>query len=172
MDAPIIIAGSGRSGTTWVQDVLAIANDRDTVFEPLHPAGAKKARPFSYKYHDPSEKVDDLYRFINTALKGEMRTLWAVYRIRPDKFNPIKHKPKYVIAHFRKFLTHLRKYKLPSGQRALVVKFIRANLLLPWMSQNFNSPMVLLLRHPCAVIASRLSIPDRDWDAQVAIDRY
>ena len=92
MDAPIIIAGSGRSGTTWVQDVLAIANDRDTVFEPLHPAGAKKARPFSYKYHDPSEKVDDLYRFINTALKGEMRTLWAVYRIRPDKFNPIKHK--------------------------------------------------------------------------------
>jgi len=32
-----LIAGSGRSGTTWVLDALADANDLRPVFEPLHP---------------------------------------------------------------------------------------------------------------------------------------
>jgi hypothetical protein len=34
---PRVVAGYGRSGTTWVQDVLAISNELRPVFEPLHP---------------------------------------------------------------------------------------------------------------------------------------
>jgi hypothetical protein len=39
----------------------------------------------------------------------------------------------------------------------LIVKFIRGNLLLPWLVERFELPKpVLLVRHPCAVVASML----------------
>jgi hypothetical protein len=47
--------------------------------------------------------------------------------------------------------------------RRRLIKDIRANLLLGWMRENFpGMPIVLLLRHPCAVAASRLALGWRD----------
>ena len=37
MNDLLIIAGSGRSGTTWVLDAVAEANQLRTKFEPLGP---------------------------------------------------------------------------------------------------------------------------------------
>jgi hypothetical protein len=47
--------------------------------------------------------------------------------------------------------------------RFLVVKFVRATRLLPWLCRNFQvrAPM-LLMRHPCAVVASQVR-SDTDW---------
>lgn len=39
----------------------------------------------------------------------------------------------------------------------LIIKFVRANRLLPWIRHRFEAPPILLLRHPCAVIASQLN---------------
>ena len=36
------------------------------------------------------------------------------------------------------------------------MKIIRGNLLLAWLVRNFEFPVLYLLRHPCAVVASRL----------------
>jgi hypothetical protein len=45
--------------------------------------------------------------------------------------------------------------------RRRLVKEIRANLLLRWLFQHFpGMPLILLLRHPCAVVAARLRV---DW---------
>ena len=38
-----------------------------------------------------------------------------------------------------------------------VIKEIRANLMLDWLSSRTNARIVYVIRHPCAVIASRLS---------------
>jgi hypothetical protein len=39
----------------------------------------------------------------------------------------------------------------------LIVKFVRANRLLPWLCERFELPApILLFRHPCAVVASQL----------------
>jgi hypothetical protein len=45
----------------------------------------------------------------------------------------------------------------------MIIKFVRANRLLPWICKTFRlrSP-ILLIRHPCAVIASQLKSP-QDW---------
>ena len=45
----------------------------------------------------------------------------------------------------------------------MIIKFVRANRLLPWICQTFQlrSP-ILLIRHPCAVIASQLK-SQLDW---------
>jgi hypothetical protein len=53
-----IIAGSGRSGTTWVLDALAEANALRPVFEPLHPLAIPQARPFAYRYYRPLPITD------------------------------------------------------------------------------------------------------------------
>ena len=37
-----------------------------------------------------------------------------------------------------------------------IVKMIRGNLLLAWLVKNFELPVLYLVRHPCAVVASRL----------------
>jgi hypothetical protein len=43
--------------------------------------------------------------------------------------------------------------------KARIVKDIRANLLLKWINHQFpNLPLILLLRHPCAVVLSRMEL--------------
>ena len=49
-DNPLIIAGSGRSGTTWILDVIAESNNLRTVFEPLQPYGVPEAQSYGYRY--------------------------------------------------------------------------------------------------------------------------
>jgi hypothetical protein len=44
-----------------------------------------------------------------------------------------------------------------SGKR-LVVKEIRSNLMIGWLARTFDLRVVLLLRHPCATVASQASL--------------
>ena len=66
----VIIAGSGRSGTTWIQDVLAEANQLRTVFEPLHPQGVSRARGLAYRYIEADEESPDLQHYFDDLLAG------------------------------------------------------------------------------------------------------
>jgi len=55
-----------------------------------------------------------------------------------------------------------REEKWPDGEayksKRLIIKFVRANRLLPWICHRFEVPApILLLRHSCAVIASQLN---------------
>jgi hypothetical protein len=47
--------------------------------------------------------------------------------------------------------------------RRLVVKEIRSNLMLGWLASTFDLRVVLLVRHPCATVASQAS---RGWGTQ------
>ena len=49
-NSPIIIAGSGRGGTTWILDSIAEANNLRTIFEPLNTVFVPAAKPFAYRY--------------------------------------------------------------------------------------------------------------------------
>jgi hypothetical protein len=45
-----------------------------------------------------------------------------------------------------------------------IVKFVRASRLIHWMNEEFPvRGMILLARHPCAVIASQTSYKDQSW---------
>jgi hypothetical protein len=49
----------------------------------------------------------------------------------------------------------------------IVIKEIRANGMLAWLCENFPCQVVYLVRHPCAVIASRIKL---GWDTH--LDAY
>jgi hypothetical protein len=130
----VFLAGSGRSGTTWVSGMINHRNAFRFVFEPFHPGKVGICKNFRRKqYLRPDDRREEYLGPAKTILTGGLRSFWT------DRFNE----------------------KLVARRR--LIKDIRANLLLGWMRANFpGMPIILLLRHPCAVVASRLELGWRD----------
>lgn len=129
-----LVAGSGRSGTTWLSTLINHDNEYRFIFEPFHPAKVAPCEGFLRKQYLRPEDDREMYlAAAEKILSGKVRSRWA------DRFN-------------RKLVARKR-----------LVKDIRANLLLGWLRHNFpGMPTVLLLRHPCAVADSRLRLGWRD----------
>ncbi len=130
----VFLAGSGRSGTTWVSDVINYKNDYRLIFEPFNPNKVQTCKDFKSKQY---LRADDRRKeFLEPAKKivsGAIRNRWT------DRFH-------------KTFLARRR-----------LIKDIRANLLLRWLHANFpEMPIVLLLRHPYPVVESRLRMDWRD----------
>lgn len=130
----IFLAGSGRSGTTWLSEIINYRNEYRYIFEPFYPDKVGLCKNFRRKqYLRPEDTREKYLGPARTILSGSLRNTWA------DRFN-------------RKHVARRR-----------LIKDIRANLLLGWMRANFpQMPQILLLRHPCAVTNSRLELGWRD----------
>jgi hypothetical protein len=132
--ASVFLAGSGRAGTTWVSDIINYRGEYRYVFEPFHPGRVDAFKNFrSKQYLRPDDRRVEYLGPARKVLTGGLRSRWT------DRFH-------------RKFVARRR-----------LIKDIRANLLLGWMRANFpGMPIILLLRHPCAVVASRLALGWKD----------
>lgn len=133
----IFLAGSGRSGTTWVSDIINYRREYRYIFEPFHPEKVSACRIFGMKrYIQPGGGSGEQLRTARRVLSGALRSRWS------DRF------------HTRVLI------------RQRLVKDIRANLMLGWLKSQFpEMPLVLLLRHPCAVAYSQMKLgwrPDLD----------
>ncbi len=122
----ILVAGTARSGTTWLGDILAGENGR-ILFEPFHPQKIDALRDLSYfPYLRPDEPNAQLAAYGRQVFSGTVRHPWIdreIGQLRPT---------------FR------------------VIKEIRANLFLKWLHVQFPEvPQLLIVRHPCAVALSR-----------------
>ncbi len=126
----IVVAGSGRSGTTWLSNLIAAAPGMQAIFEPLHPHLPQARRLPLPLYLRPDQEDEGVHAFFQAVLAGRVRNWWTDYERQ-----------------------HLFAWRW-------VVKLIRANLMLGWLDQHFACPIVLIVRHPCAVVNSRLS---RGW---------
>ena len=170
---PLVIAGSGRSGTTWVLDSLAQSNGLRTIFEPLNPFEVKDAKPFANIYIDETSENFDLEQFLMNVFSGKINNLWPNTRILPSKlipaFSQIKTSSSVYnqLALYKKFLLRYSNY-FRSRSRYPITKFIRANSILDWMKRKFNARIVFIVRHPVAVAASKIyatsKINGEVWD--------
>ncbi len=130
----VLLAGSGRSGTTWLSDLINHDSGYRRIFEPFHPRKVGHFRAFGSKqYLRPGDRREEFLVPARMALTGALRSGWT------DRGGAAP------------------------GARRRLVKDIRANLLLGWLAENFpGMPIVLLMRHPCAVVSSRLALGWRD----------
>jgi len=135
----ILLAGSARTGTTWISDIINRRNEYRYIFEPFHPNRLDMTRNFKPRqYLRPDDRDPAFLRPAEAILSGRVRSVWT------DKYN-------------RKRLADKR-----------LIKEVRGNLLLGWIHCNFpQTRIVLLLRHPCAVANSQLDL-DWNWHLDLA----
>ncbi|MUL36509.1 sulfotransferase domain-containing protein [Gloeocapsopsis dulcis] len=126
----IFLAGTGRSGTTWVSSIINYNNNYRDIFEPFHPYKVSIFEHFRYRqYLRPDNQQQEFIQPAKAILSGKIKNQWT------DQFN-------------KKVLCQKR-----------MIKDIRANFLLKWLHHNFPEvPIILLFRHPCAVVNSKLQL--------------
>jgi hypothetical protein len=169
------IAGSGRSGTTWVQDALAEANRLRPVFEPLHPYVSSIGNRYAHRALAADDSHPDLVRFLERVGNGGGPKLWTRYRqqwrwlLPPASRFSTKQDAGRFQRHWVKFLRELPRMTRDAMRTEPVFKCIRANLMLPWIAQQLDSRVVLIMRHPAAVVESELR---GGWTAQFALARF
>lgn len=129
----VLIAGSGRSGTTWLAGLVNHDRSYRRVFEPFHPGKVREFGAFrSKQYLRPDDRREEYLGPVRRALAGELGSRWA------DRGGPL-------------------------FARRRLIKEIRGNLLLGWISANFpGMPVILLLRNPRDVVSSRLALGWKD----------
>jgi hypothetical protein len=137
----LLVAGTARSGTTWLAEILASQGRSRIMFEPFHSRLVPGFRGFQYfQYMRPEESNDDLLAYCRQVFSGTIRDRW------------IDREVEHLLPTYR------------------VIKEIRANLFLQWAHRRFPEvPLVLILRHPCAVVASRMQL---GWATDDDIDPF
>ena len=126
----ILVAGTARSGTTWLADLIASQIPSRILFEPFNPELVSDYRCFHYfQYMRPGTEDPEFHAFAEKVFRGEIRNRW-IDRQNERVFSKIR-----------------------------LIKEIRANLALKWLHDHFQEvPIVFIVRHPCAVVCSRMEL--------------
>lgn len=133
---PVLISGFWRSGTTWVQEVLADAIGAKTIFEPLEPSAliplhynAKVQYGAYIPFSEGALQEEDI-AFLVSAAKG---------------ISPARSQFCYLCRNSIK----------EAFRKQVVVKFVRAQYLLSFLSQLYATQKIThISRNPMAVIQS------------------
>ena len=125
-----VLYSSGRSGSTWLFEILGSVPRTRLIFEPFHPKrGLAELAEYRYRYFKPGTHLPVLDETYAAILDGKRTTPW---------YEHLNHPASMVY------------------QRRLV-KLVRANLLFPWLASRYaGQKNVLLLRHPAAVVLSQV----------------
>ena len=126
----IFLAGSARSGTTWLQEIINFNNEYRILFEPFRPEKVELVSQWqNHQYLRVDENSPQFLKPLNKILRGKIKDVWV------DTYNQ----------------------RLFSQKR--IIKTIHANLLLFWIKNHYPEiPIILILRHPCAVANSKINI--------------
>lgn len=162
IDAPnaevsrVWIAGSGRSGTTWLSRMLTSVRGSRLIYEPLHPGHVSLPESLQPPLRDvderpyirPESEAAEWARFIDGLYSGRYQNRWT-------RYSGIKKKS---------LIPQVWMNSLFADK--IVAKSIRSNLMLGWLSRKPNYKVVLLLRHPCATV---LSQQQRNWGVNLPL---
>ena len=126
----VYLAGSRRSGTSWLAEILAGRYRCRFVLEPFRYDRVPGAGWFTYgRYLAPGTPAPEVAAFVERVLSGRVRSVWS------DRENAVRF------------------------ARRRVVKDVWQNPLVPWIAERFPElPVVYLIRHPLAGASSAASM--------------
>ena len=127
----VFLAGCGRSGTTWLGDVLNYRNTFRVMFEPFFPVEVPELAAAGWRAHGYLRPgaTGPCVEAVERILAGRIRNAWI------DQFN-----------------------RRPVASRRLI-KDIRANFMLGWLRARYpDLPIVFLMRHPIPTVFSQLKM--------------
>jgi len=123
----VLLVGSARSGTTWIEEVIHSTSSYRMMFEPFHPDKVDEFRNFlPYQYIRPTDRRPGFVEPVSKGVHGNIRSFWV------DQFNG----------------------RLLFKKR--LIKDVRSLLYLEWLHKMYPAiPMIYLIRHPFSVAMSR-----------------
>ncbi|MCP4397073.1 MAG: sulfotransferase domain-containing protein [bacterium] len=134
----IWLVADGRSGSTWVTNLINYQKRYRIMFEPFHPYFIPQMPERLYfQYFRPNSTPDRFDEFARSVFTGKL----THYRVDGHilESNPLFFK-------------------------GLLIKDIFAHLFLKWGDVHFpDVHKLLLLRHPCAVALSKEKLQHRKW---------
>jgi hypothetical protein len=138
INASRLIIGSGRSGTTWLQEVACETGNLRCIFEPFNATEVKKFSdlpPGTYRHPKATDAF--LKERVQGVLDGTFRSGWSDQLSRP--------------ALLRRF-------------EGRVIKDIRVLTWAGWIAEQFPAvPLVHVIRNPYAALSSARSL---GWPAR------
>ena len=131
-DSLVFVAGTGRSGTTWLASLINADNGGRMIFEPFAPDVGAFGTRVPPQYIRPEDADAALIDNVGAVLLG---------KVAPTRW------------------TSRSNNRLVARRR--IVKDVQSNLRLAWLRHQFPPfPIILILRHPCAVAGSRNRLGD------------
>lgn len=144
------VFASPRGGSTWLAESLKSLTNASLIWEPLFVYQQYKINflnPFAY----PERKESGMgwHQYIPEG------TTW-------------KDAEDFFDALFSKEIINLKLYRFNdlskiSNSSTFIYKFCFGNNVLPWLVDKYDIKPTLLVRHPCAVVASQLNYGAWDW---------
>ncbi len=145
----VLVAGVGRSGTTWLGEVIASATRSREVFEPFlvdpvgrfalasgkhEPCGAKYLPNYSQCILPDLGCASEHYADVEKILDGRVRSWWTEQGMRPGIY------------------------------KRRVIKDIRSNLMLGWLANCWPElKIVYVVRDPISTVTSMLERSSVGW---------
>ena len=139
----VFVSSTGRSGSTWLAEMVVALAGYHVLYEPFHLGSNPVPRRYGFTWNNyvrPGASVPEKEAYVERILNGQELSTRTLNRrvIRPLKL---------------------------LGVRGYIVKSINANMMLAWLSETFPTKTILLIRHPCAVVASQLRAGGWSWRA-------
>jgi hypothetical protein len=132
----VFILGFGRSGTTWLSDIISKSLNGLVLFEPLHPSVDEViSRNFAYSM-EPDHR---LRKFLEVVLTKNVRRDWLLRNHLPDTIQNTSNEIKKEIW---------------DSCKIVGMKFIRANFMIDWFKDNFDCEIIYIKRDIYSVISS------------------
>lgn len=142
----IVISGAPRSGTSWLAEILHTIPRTSILSEPIRADVDPGLRSLGFSgriYIPPEAERPEAEEWMMRLLSGR-------------------------ILNYNTHHTTLREIMRCKHH---IIKFISANRLLRWMAERFPiRPPILLIRHPCAVVASQMRYEGWKNDMCVQVD--
>ena len=130
----IVVACTGRGGSTWLAQIIASLPRHHLLWEQLHWRTNPRCQKYGFGepiYLTAERATREQEQFVRQILTGQ--TL-------PSAINTSRYFQPWDLIRVR----------------AYVAKFVTANMLLPWIVETFGVRAVFMIRHPCAVVASQM----------------
>ena len=136
---PIVILGFGRSGTTWLSDIISKAVGGLILFEPFHPEVCAFAK--AYCYHNGSDK--------EILEKGALHLQDSFDKKKSNKWLIRNHLSSSLEEVSDEFVSQVWSECAVIGYKA-----IRQNFMIPWVYANISKNIVFVKRDLLSVVSS------------------
>ncbi|HLJ84235.1 MAG TPA: sulfotransferase [Candidatus Eremiobacteraceae bacterium] len=126
----VLISSIQRSGTTWFSDVINYDNAYRSMYEPFHNRYVPEVKHFKiWQYLRPEDDRPEFLEPATAIFEGRARNGW------------------------------ISAYNTRMIARRRLIKDVRSLMMIGWIRQHFpDMPVIVLLRHPCAVLSSLLRL--------------